>query len=145
MVHTPAVNSISASRLKKIPPSSFGFDHLREHSNPERIYAAQWRIENRRRSYINSGYTLLEHILCERGKRPTMVSRRDAAVAAAVMQWLGTNCGFGFLQTAEAKIARADFRAMRRNEERRLHAERERQAAHREVMRKAEQRALRVR
>jgi len=63
-------------------------------SDPERIYAERWKKENERHAWLNSGYTLVEHLLCPEGQRhPDRVTFRDAQVAAAVIQWLGTACG----------------------------------------------------
>ena len=73
-------------------------------TNPERIYAAHWKDQNRRRGGINSGAGILEWILSPRGNTWVVVSRRDAAVAASVIQWLGTNVGLGFILTCERKI-----------------------------------------
>ena len=89
--------SLQQQRLKKY-----------ERVNPERIYAAHWKRQNRRVSYVNRGFTLIEWILCPSGQEvPSPVSRRDAAVAASVIQWLGTNCGLGFMRTCEEQIDKA--------------------------------------
>lgn len=91
--------------------------------NPERIYAAGWKRLNRRRQW--HGATLLELIMqptSDRGLSPFVVSRRDAEVAASVIQWLGTNVGYGFIRSCERAIdearrkddrARADLSARR--------------------------------
>jgi hypothetical protein len=74
---------------------------------PERIYFQHWAKENERRSWLNSGFTLLEHILTPSGqKRPECVSHRDAIVATSVIQWLGTSCGRGFMEHCEREIER---------------------------------------
>jgi hypothetical protein len=81
----------------------------RRDRNPERIYAAHWIKVNRRR--LSNGHTLLAQILCPTERdTPPAVSRRDAVVAACVIQWLGTNCGLGFLWEAERAIEAADDR-----------------------------------
>jgi hypothetical protein len=74
---------------------------------PERIYYERWCKENQRHSWLNSGFTTLEWILCPTNQsRPGPVNPHDAKVAATVIQWLGTNCGHGFLRQCEAEIAR---------------------------------------
>lgn len=78
-------------RLKK-------FDRV----NPERIYAARWKVQMRQS--ISSGGTFLEHLLCDDDGRPQPVSLRDAVVAASVIQWLGTPCGLGFIRGCERRI-----------------------------------------
>lgn len=90
---------------------------------PERIFSAEWLAANRRRAGINGGNTLLELILAPDCRRAVYVSRRDAEVAACVIQWLGTNCGGAFLRTCEDKIDAEDARAIER---RRRERERER-------------------
>lgn len=89
----PNHDSLQRRRLKKY-----------ERVNPERIYAAKWKKMNRRSPGVNSGFTYLEHILTPDGGRPGPVSRRDAVVAASVIQWLGTNCGLSLIWDCERKI-----------------------------------------
>lgn len=67
--------------------------------NPERVYAAEWKRVNRQ--FRN----LLELLLSEEPNRRVVVSRRDAYVAATVIQWLGTNVGSGFVHECERKVA----------------------------------------
>lgn len=76
--------------------------------NPERIYLAEWKRENKRSPGVNRGYSLIEWILCPDGRtEPLPVSTRDARVAASVIQWLGTNCGLAFMRRCEQKIRQA--------------------------------------
>lgn len=71
--------------------------------NPERIYLAEWKRKQRQFNPGGVGWTLLEKILyVDQGGPP--VSRRDAAVVATFVQWLGTNIGLGFILEAERKI-----------------------------------------
>lgn len=92
--------------------------------NAERIYTDEWKKENTRQPWLNSGYTAIEHILHpeavadEQRKRgwlgsirPERVNFRDAGVAATVIQWLGTNCGLAFIEKCERRITQE--RAMR--------------------------------
>lgn len=88
--YNPPHNSLQTTRLDLMP---------------ERIYAEEWKRVNERRAGINSGFTSLEWILCPEGNRlPPPVSDRDVEVAASVIQWLGTNCGFHFMLRCEDKI-----------------------------------------
>lgn len=76
--------------------------------NAEAFFAAAWMRENKRSPGINRGFTALEWILCPDGRPyPGPVSRRDAAVAASVVQWFGTNCGSAFLDSVQKEIAKA--------------------------------------
>ena len=40
-------------------------------------------------------------------RRPALASRRDAVVAASVIQWLATNVGSAWIQSAQAKVKEA--------------------------------------
>ncbi len=90
----PPHNSLQTARLNRMP---------------ERIYAEAWKEKNKRHSWLNSGFTYLEWILCP-GKNyvPPLVSERDAQVAASVIQWLGTNCGFHFMLDCETEIKKEE-------------------------------------
>lgn len=109
-----------AAQLLEPPHEGFHPKRLtHEHGDAERIYATEWKRENERSPGINGGYTAIEHILhpesemerdASRGfgqLHPARVTFRDAAVAASVIQWLGTNCGRAFVETCERKIAEA--------------------------------------
>ena len=72
----------------------------------EQAFSDGWKKEMTRKPGINHGRSILECIL----NQP--VSLRDRYVAASVIQWLGTNCGFSFLHTVLNKIGNyihADF------------------------------------
>jgi hypothetical protein len=119
-------NSLTASAEQA---ELFGVEHdslqqprLR-HGLPERIYAERWKLLNEPGGWGSGGFTLLELILCPTGRDPHLqgvpvVSRRDAVVAACVIQWLGTNCGGAFLRETERRIDEAQER-----ERARQHAE----------------------
>jgi hypothetical protein len=104
--------------------------------NAERVYLAAWKIENRRRSYVNGGFAALELLLAPKGKRAVQTSRRDELVAATVIAWLGTNVGGSFVRRCEARIreleiedsARREARFKAEAEQRRRDAEREARA-----------------
>lgn len=125
-------------RLAKRPDGS---------SNAERIYAAEWLRKTRQKT----GAPFLPQILFDdRTGQPGLVSRRDAAVAAMVIQWLGTAVGLGFVMHCEDLIDRANKKILwplmygraSYHEVRRKKKE-ERDAAQREVE-EAERRAKRV-
>lgn len=74
-------------------------------TNPERIYAAAWHRYNRKHFAVNNGYRALELILHPECTGPVPpASRRDATVAACVIQWLGTSCGLAFIAACEREI-----------------------------------------
>lgn len=79
----------------------------------ERVYYELWEKENERHPGINGGYTLIEHLLCPSDSKrcrltgmhqPDSVSQHDMTIATTIIQWLGTNCGLCFMQTAEREI-----------------------------------------
>lgn len=99
-----------------IDPAHVSLQERRLLSPPERVFLEKWREDNVRHQAINSGFSTLEWILCPDGeKRPGLVSHRDAQVAASVIQWLGTNCGQGFIWECERRIRAMDanFRGLR--------------------------------
>lgn len=105
---------------------------IRGRANPERVYAAAWlRITSRRKDYL----AFILGPKCD----PVPYTRRDAEVAASVIQWLGTNVGLGFIIECEKKIdamrRKAEDVRMRDNliaEQRRQRAD---EAAHAEAVR----------
>ena len=93
--YNPPHNSLQEARLNRMP---------------ERVYAEKWKIMNNRNIGYYDGYTAIELILAPNGEIGEIqpVSKRDAEVAACVIQWLGTNCGFHFMLDCEAKIKKAE-------------------------------------
>ncbi len=69
----------------------------------EVVFAEQWEKENARRPGINFGHGILQDLMFKRRGLSTVcrfiIRRRDAAIAATVVQWLGTNVGFCFVES----------------------------------------------
>lgn len=106
---------VDQRRLRTILPERLRrFDRV----NPERVYLAAWKIENRRRSYINRGCSLLELLLAPKGQRAAQTSRRDELVAATVIAWLGTNVGGSLVRRCEARIRELEIEDSARREAR---------------------------
>lgn len=93
--------SLHASRLKY---DSFG-------SRREAILAKRWDKEQHPPCFLNGGIGVLAHLVTSKHVEhgifsggpeivpdPSKLTQRDADVAATVIQWLGTNCGFCFLE-----------------------------------------------
>lgn len=90
---------------KVIDPKPITLHPGRLTGEAERIYYELWEKENERKRWLNSGFTLIEHLLCPEGqKRPTVVSQHDMTIATTVIQWLGTTCGKCFINEAEREI-----------------------------------------
>lgn len=88
----PEHKSLQPKRLK-----NFG------HVNPEAIYHAEWRRLNR------DIPNLLNRLLTpdDAPTRMVPVSRRDAVVAASIVQWLATNVGSSFVQRCQQMVDEA--------------------------------------
>lgn len=93
-----------------------GFHHRRvegfygRDGEMEYEFAREWEKENRPEGGRSYGLGLLQNLLIREDKRwgifhkPIIwLTPRDAAVAAEVIQWLGTNCGFCFLRQVMEK------------------------------------------
>lgn len=81
-----------------------GFLYSRVHFDPmEAALAADWEEYNVPHPGLNYGRSALQCILSDRNGNGIEVTRRDRFVAASVIQWLGTSCGYSFLQKALAK------------------------------------------
>lgn len=72
----------------------------------ELVLSNLWKEENVAHPAINHGLGVLEGILQEHEKPFDAISQRDAYIAATVVQWLGTNCGRGFLLKYESEMAK---------------------------------------
>ena len=73
----------------------------RQATNPlEKIFADRWNIENNPPDFVNGGHGVLAHSLCSEGDgRITRdLTQDEATIAATVIQWLGSPCGFGWLE-----------------------------------------------
>lgn len=78
------------------------------HSERERAFYKRWKKENKRESWINFGNGVLQDIFAKTGGNPfsmfnfkgwkLVINKRDQYIVATVIQWLGTNCGWCFLQ-----------------------------------------------
>lgn len=99
----------------------------------ESVFADLWEEENERRPGRNYGYGLLQDLMFghwDRSKRCRvgrdffldqpwvrfLIRRRDAVIAATVVQWLGSNVGFSFLEQA---LNRAGYVIRRADDKRR--------------------------
>jgi len=83
----------------------------------EEVFASEWEKANKRSPGLNGGFGTLELLLndsrwaerpffTENIRRWRSISKRDAIVAATVIQWLGTNCGCAFVGECERQIER---------------------------------------
>lgn len=66
----------------------------------ERALSTMWEQVNIPSPGVNNGRGVLEGILRFREEPFVPITQRDATVAATAIQWLGTNVGFSYLETA---------------------------------------------
>ena len=96
--------------MEEVQGKLFPLQHIstyperRQHGVAEEVYASEWARQNAIEPWLNHGQCLLELILSRPGKTWGDLTQRDAQVAASVVQWLGTNCGLGFIKECERKI-----------------------------------------
>lgn len=112
-----------AKLLKTVTPNSIlrlggvhkGYKHERmkyTDNELEKLFYKEWKEENKNRPHINYGYGALQDLFCYYDKSTPVLNRtrfhivtnkRDQYIAATIIQWLGTNCGFAFLKSVLAK------------------------------------------
>lgn len=75
-----------------------------EYVNPEKVFAELWEERCRERPGINYGLGLVQDLMVvyppHERRAPKMafwLTPRERVIVATVVQWLGTNVGFGFL------------------------------------------------
>lgn len=82
-----------------------GYQYERtEHDRLEKAFAELWESLNEPRDGINHGRGILQELFMGAHGWDHVVTDRERYVAATLVQWLGTNCGFGFLQQALQKV-----------------------------------------
>jgi hypothetical protein len=95
-----------------------GFRHERmkdRNGHYERAFYKTWKHWNEEKSWLNFGFGILQDLLVIPEDHPVMsifrkhkgfkviINNRDKFIVATVIQWLGTNVGFGFLHEALKK------------------------------------------
>lgn len=83
-----------------------GYKFERTEQNPrEKAFYEEWLEENKPLPYVNNGQGILQDLFIENNgmfskKYVTQINKRDRMIVATVIQWLGSNCGMGFLHQA---------------------------------------------
>lgn len=89
------------NRTKYIPAK--GHHPGSEWVNKEKVFADHWEEENRRLPYVNYGQGILQDLFMKPGSlrhypyATHVINCRERMIVATVIQWLGSNCGFGWL------------------------------------------------
>lgn len=97
--------------IEKLGKQNKGFKFERtihEINNREKHFSDLWIKENKKQSWLNFGQGTLQDLFFDYDKNGTevakvLINNRDRYIAATLIQWLGTNCGFGFLHEAMRK------------------------------------------
>lgn len=91
-----------------------------EHSKIEKALADAWEKENEPNRSIGFGYGLLQDLFCKPDERfgyaaggtaTKVLTDDERMVAATAIQWLGSNCGWAFLQEA---LSSAGFKIVKK-------------------------------
>jgi len=70
----------------------------------EKAFSDLWKKENKIESWINQGQGTLQNIVIGKDNVPLFyITKNDRIIVATVVQWLGTNIGFNFLERALKK------------------------------------------
>lgn len=74
--------------------------------NMEKVFYQQWKKECKPSPGVNQGHGMLQNLFFKprehtlwHPKNILYITSREKFIVATVMQWLGTNVGFNFLQT----------------------------------------------
>lgn len=97
--------------IKKNGSNNLGWQTHRLNYDKEDIenaLSAHWRKENKKRAGINNGQGILQDLMFHsKGigwnsgyKRMLKITNRERLIVATIIQWLGTNVGFCWLQEA---------------------------------------------
>ncbi len=102
--------------IKKNGSKNLGYmtDRLSYDPNDiENAFSSHWQKENKNKTNINSGHGILQDLFIEKKGHPfnimnetfcfVKISNKERLIVATIIQWLGTNCGFCFLQEALSK------------------------------------------
>lgn len=76
-----------------------------ETNDREKAFMLEWYEANKIKSYMNFGYGLLQDLFVDQDKHRIkrlhyVITQNDRAIVATVIQWLGTNIGLSFLESA---------------------------------------------
>jgi hypothetical protein len=74
-------------------------------NNREAAFSEEWYEHNKIKTFMNWGYGALQDLFIDRDKMDRKIfiyeiTKNDRVIVATVIQWLGTNIGFSFLERA---------------------------------------------
>lgn len=97
------------NREKKEAQNIGAFSERVNHNDRELAFQQQWIKENRMERGINMGNGILQDLFTFQRQRSNLkdieleISKRERMIVATVIQWLGTNCGWSFLELSLKK------------------------------------------
>lgn len=89
------------TRIKHVGKHPGRLTPIKGYFNRERVFARRWVKENHPPCWLNGGIGILQGILdpdCGSSSPVPEITQAEAAAAATVIQWLGSNCGWSFLE-----------------------------------------------
>lgn len=70
----------------------------------EKAFSDEWKKENKIECRINQGQGTLQNLMVGKDNIPLFyITKNDRVIVATIIQWLGTNIGFSFLERALKK------------------------------------------
>lgn len=75
------------------------FPERMKFNDKEKHFSDEWKKENKILSHVNHGNGTLQDIMFGKDGIPLYyITRNDRIIVATVIQWLGSNVGFSFLE-----------------------------------------------
>lgn len=109
-----AVAKFRKDRVRHVGKHARRYTYPCEQSSREQVLAEEWQKTNNPPSFLNGGIGTLEWLLCtdEKQRLVRELTPEEATAVASAIQWLGTNCGWCWLEDTVEKcgyrIVRAD-------------------------------------
>lgn len=71
-----------------------------EFNEREKTFSDEWKKQNEIKSFVNHGKGLLQDLMFDHNQKMLhRITENDRVIVATVIQWLGSNIGFNFLET----------------------------------------------
>lgn len=75
-----------------------------ETNDREKAFSDLWKQENKIESHVNQGHGTLQNLMIGTDNKILFyITKNDRVIVATIIQWLGTNIGFNFLERALKK------------------------------------------
>lgn len=87
------------AEIKCLGSRNLGCWHKRRKYNlREKIFIKEWKQINKRYPGARFGFGILQNLFCTEDMCHLVIEQRDRFIVSTVIQWLGSNVGFGFLR-----------------------------------------------